>query len=230
MVVRVVDTETCGLEPAANSIVQIASVDLMRGGGITNRMQTLVNPGRPIPPQASAVHHIIDADVAAAPAVAEAIERFKGADCMVGHNCAFDRAFLEAAGLVCQTWVCTWKVALRVWPDLDSHSNQFLRYALGLVEPFGIPRDQIKPHDALSDVVITAAILERMMREAAWSDMVAWSQEPALHTKFGFGKHRGQRFDAVDSSYLDWIIEKSDLSEDIKFSADYWRQKMRAVA
>ena len=33
----------------------IASVDMVRGGGITNAMDTLVRPGKPIPPGASAI-------------------------------------------------------------------------------------------------------------------------------------------------------------------------------
>jgi hypothetical protein len=49
-------------------------------------------------------------------------------------------------------------------PDLVGHKNQELRYQLGLVSPNGIPRDQISPHRAASDVVITAAILEELIK------------------------------------------------------------------
>lgn len=227
MVVRVIDVETTGIDPATDAIVQIASVDLVRGGGITNQMTQLVNPGRPIPPVASAVHHIIDADVATAPPITEAVQRFKGADAYVAHNAQFDSGFLAAAGLAYPTWVCTFKVALRLWPDLASHSNQCLRYSLGLVEPFGIKRDLIKPHDAISDVTVTAAVLQFMMEMATWADMRAWSDAPALHTRFRFGKHNGQRFDEVPADYLDWVIAKSDLSDDIKYSARYWLQQRK---
>src|SRR5262249_61010697 len=65
--IRVIDIETTGTDPASDAILEIASVDLVRGGGITNAMDTLVRPGKPIPPGASAVHHIVDEDVQRAP-------------------------------------------------------------------------------------------------------------------------------------------------------------------
>ena len=66
--IRVIDIETTGIDPAADAIIEIASVDMVRGGGITNAMDTLVRPGKPIPPGASAIHHIIDEDLKDAPA------------------------------------------------------------------------------------------------------------------------------------------------------------------
>ena len=54
-----------------------------------------------------------------------------------------------------------------------------------------------------------------------------WSAEPALLTVFGFGKHRGERFDAAPRDYLEWIASgQNDLREDVKFSARYWLQRM----
>ena len=47
--IRVIDIETTGTDPAADAIIEIASVDLLRGGGITNPMDTLVRPGNPFP-------------------------------------------------------------------------------------------------------------------------------------------------------------------------------------
>jgi hypothetical protein len=78
--IRVIDIETTGIDPAADAIIEIASVDMVRDGGITNAMDTLVRPTKPIPPGASAVRHIIDEDVTNAPAFSEVIDRFKGAD------------------------------------------------------------------------------------------------------------------------------------------------------
>jgi DNA polymerase III epsilon subunit-like protein len=115
---------------------QIASVDMVREGGITNAIDTLVRPTKPIPPGASAVHHIVDADVANAPAFSEVIDRFKGADFYVAHNSEFERSFFAAQGIEFGPWICTCKCALRVWPDLEGHSNQELRYALGRATPF----------------------------------------------------------------------------------------------
>jgi exodeoxyribonuclease X len=224
--IRVIDIETTGLDPATSEIIEIASVDMVRGGGITNAMDTLVRPDRPIPPGASAVHHIVDEDVKNAPPLAEVIDRFKGADFYVAHNSDFEQSFFAANGIQLAPWICTYKCALRVWPELDGHSNQELRYALGRASPFpGFDRAAIAPHRAAFDVVITAAVFEELIKHARWSELVQWSSEPALHTRFHFGKYRGTRYDetaATDPSYLQWIVEKSELEEGIKHSARHW--------
>jgi DNA polymerase III epsilon subunit-like protein len=38
MVVRVIDIETTGMDPATDAIIEIASVDLVKGGGITKQI------------------------------------------------------------------------------------------------------------------------------------------------------------------------------------------------
>jgi len=63
------DTETTGLHGA--EMVECAIVD---DTGKTI-LDTLVNPGRPIPPEATAIHGITDADVAKAPS-ADAVRAF----------------------------------------------------------------------------------------------------------------------------------------------------------
>lgn len=224
--IRVIDIETTGIDPATSEIIEIASVDMVRGGGITNAMDTLVRPANPIPPGASAIHHIVDEDVKDAPSLGDVAHRFKGADFYVAHNCEFEQSFFTAQGIEFRPWICTYKCALRVWPELDGHSNQELRYALGRASPFpGFERGVISPHRAAFDVVVTAAVLEDLIKHARWSDLVQWSGEPALHTRFHFGKYRGKRYDEIaasDPAYLQWIVEKSELEEGIKNSARYW--------
>src|SRR5262245_33032385 len=102
--IRVIDIETTGIDSAKDAIIEIASVDMVRDGGITNAMDTLVRPARPIPPGASAVHHIVDEDVANAPAFSEVIDRFRGADFYVAHNCEFERSFFAAQGIELGPW------------------------------------------------------------------------------------------------------------------------------
>ena len=224
--IRVIDIETTGTDPASDAIIEIASVDMVRGGGITNAMDTLVRPGKPIPPGASAIHHLVDEDVQNAPLLSNVIARFKGADAYVAHNAAFEQSFFAAQGIDLGPWICTYKCALRVWPDLDGHSNQELRYALGRATPFpGFDRSIISPHRAAFDVIVTAAIFEELIKHARWSELVQWSGEPALYTRFHFGKYRGKRYDeiaATDPDYLRWIVEKSELEEGVKHSARYW--------
>jgi hypothetical protein len=61
-------------------------------------------------------------------------------------------------------------------------------------------RGSISPHRAAFDVVVTAAIFEDLIKHARWSEVVKWSAEPALYTKFHFGKYRGQRYGAIAAS------------------------------
>ena len=224
--IRVIDIETTGIDPAADAIIEIASVDMVRGGGITNAMDTLVRPGKPIPPGASAIHHIIDEDLNDAPPLARSLTA-SGAPTSTSPTTAnLNRSFFAAQGIELGPWICTYKCALRVWPELDGHSNQELRYALGRATPFpGFERGAISPHRAAFDVVVTAAIFEELIKKARWSELVQWSGEPALYTKFHFGKYRGRRYDEIaasDPDYLRWIIEKSELEAGIKHSAGYW--------
>jgi len=130
MTVRVIDIETTGTDPTVDAIIEIASVDLLKDGTIANQRTALVRPPLPVPPEASAVHHLIDEDLAFAPQLDEVLDQFKGSDAYVAHNADFERSFLEHL-LGDALWACTYKCALRIWPDLLSHSNQALRYRLG---------------------------------------------------------------------------------------------------
>ena len=58
-------------------------MDLHSDGSIVSTAGTLVQPGIPVSPAASAIHHLIDADLKAAPALADVVQRFVGADAYV---------------------------------------------------------------------------------------------------------------------------------------------------
>lgn len=231
MVLRVLDIESTGVDPEKDRVVEIASVDITRDRTLTNYKEFLVNPGIPIPPRSSAVHHIIDADVEGEPTFEQVLPEFLGATCLIAHNAAFEQSFLERHGL--KPWVCTYKCALRVWPEWEQHTNQYLRYRLGHIDPMGHERQTINPHRALSDVIVTAGIFVELLQHAKWADMVKWSAEPPLTTIIPFSKHRGKRWDEVDEGFLDWVLKQPDMDEGHKFSAKHWklvRAQKRAAA
>lgn len=91
------DTETTGMSPAeGHRLVELARVSVV-DGVLAEEWSTLVNPGRPIPPDATRVHGIRDDMVAGAPKSAE-VGRLLRAACgdlpLVFHNAPFDLPFL----------------------------------------------------------------------------------------------------------------------------------------
>lgn len=97
-----IDVETTGLSPAFDEVVEFAIVlfafDPVTGdiAGIVDEYVGLRDPGRPIPPEATAVHGIRDADVRGKRLddrrIRSLIER---AEFLVAHNAPFDRGFVE---------------------------------------------------------------------------------------------------------------------------------------
>ena len=93
----VFDVETTGMSPTNDRIVEIAAVRIDPGGKL-ERFQTLVHPGRRIPPAATSVHHISDDMVQDAPNFKEAILGFlqlAEESTLVAHNALFDLGFLQ---------------------------------------------------------------------------------------------------------------------------------------
>ena len=92
------DTETTGMSPRSGAaLVEVASVAL-ENGAIGESWSSLVNPGRPIPPDAERVHGISDAMVAGAPepgAIAGRLRAACGDLPLVFHNAPFDLPFLR---------------------------------------------------------------------------------------------------------------------------------------
>ena len=82
------DLETTGTDPASDRIVEIAAIRLEPDGSRSSRCRRL-NPERPIPRGASAVHGIHDQDVADSPTFKQIarslLDFFEGAD-LAGFN------------------------------------------------------------------------------------------------------------------------------------------------
>ena len=95
----VVDLETTGGSPKDSAITEIGAVKV-RGGQVLGEFQTLVDPGRAIPPYISVLTGITTMMVAAAPRIGAVLPGFlefaRGA-VLVAHNAPFDLGFLKAA-------------------------------------------------------------------------------------------------------------------------------------
>lgn len=229
MIIRVLDVETTGLDPALDRIVEVATVDLIvtdNGEGASPRYtvergarwSSLVNPGRPIPPEASAIHHITDDMVADAPPIGEMLGTIT--DGSPAYYCAhvrnFDMGFIRPAGA---DWLCTYKLAVVLWPDCPAHTNQCLRYWLGLK----LAEDPGTPHRALGDAYVTAALARRMLAVSGWTleQMLEISSNPILLPRLTFGEHRGKPIAEVPTSYLDWCRRNIHDNEDVAFTVSH---------
>jgi DNA polymerase-3 subunit epsilon len=95
----VLDLETTGGNRLTDAITEIGAVKV-RGGECLGTFQTLVNPGRAIPPAITVLTGISDAIVTPAPRIGSVLApllEFIGDAVIVGHNVAFDVAFLRRA-------------------------------------------------------------------------------------------------------------------------------------
>lgn len=206
----VIDCETTGMDDDSK-VVEVAGVYLDDAGQFSRECQTFVNPQCPIPPQASAIHHITDEMVKGAPLYGECVDLFRDADYYVAHNSQFDRKYLGTFG---KPWIDTYRCALRLWPDAPAHSNQVLSYWRGHERP---PESAGHAHRALYDCYVTARLFCELSSHLSLEEMLRISEEPARLVRLNFGKHRGEKFCDVPESYLQWMSGQ-DFDEDIKFT------------
>ena len=221
----VVDTETTGLNPDIDRVVEVAALRF-ESGRVTDRFESLIDPGRDIPAEASEQHHLLYEDLEGSPpleAVEDELADFVGEDLVVAHNARFDRAFLPC--LESKTWVCSQRAARHQWPHAKKHRNQFLRYWLKL-DGAGIR--SAAAHRAGGDAIVTGHIFHRELIEyevahpdASMDDFMRHVESPVVVTRLPFGKHRGQLIADVPISYLQWAIRNMiDLDPDVRFAIE----------
>ncbi|GHG79092.1 3'-5' exonuclease [Pseudodonghicola xiamenensis] len=162
----VFDTETTGLLPHKDEIVQLGAVRVLRGRILPGEeIDQLVDPGRRIPPASTRVHGITDAMVAGAPgidSVAASFNRFANGAVIVAHNAPFDMAFLRRqakhSGLVWDHPILdTVLLSAVLFGTTESHTLDAICTRLGIA----IPKD--RRHTALGDARATAEVLCRML-------------------------------------------------------------------
>jgi len=235
----VVDVETTGLDAEADRIVEIAAV-ATTATEVLGMWSTLVD-GRPVTPDNSAIHGLVNADLVGAPVWPTALDRFI-AFCgrfgpwtevrLVGHNAKFDKGFVDPDG---QDWLCTKRLAQHLFPaTAPGYSNQTLRYWFEdlratygedpYVETFGIAA-----HRALGDALVTARNLRYMLEQRRLDtaedetveQLIEHAQSPVLYQKWPRGKHFGQPIAAAPDSYCDWAVKNICADDpDLKFTLE----------
>ncbi len=210
------DTETTGIG-AEDFLCQIA---YKSGDEVFNE---IYKPSIPIPPGASAVHHITNEMVKDKPAFTASpdFQKIKTLfedenSIVVAHNMTFDDAMIKKEGINLKNTICTLRVARYLDKDakLAKHNLQFLRYALGI-------EIDAKAHDALGDVLVLEQLFYRLVKkimsdeniseDMAMERMKKISSEPSMMRMFSFGKHNGKKVEEVattDRPYLEWLLEQ----------------------
>ena len=159
----VVDTETTGLKTDSDEIVQIGAVRIVGGRVLDgDSFERLANPGRPIPAASIRFHGITDDRVVHAPPVDEIVREFAdfaGDAVLIGHNIAFDLAFLNRSLRFENPTLDTMLLSVGAFPDHRGHTLEDLAKLYD--EPV---RDR---HSALGDADLTARLFLRMADDLA---------------------------------------------------------------
>lgn len=211
------DTETTGVRPDKDRIIEIAAYDPDRDVSFVQ----FVNPGCPIPAESTGITGITDEMVANAPSyeiVGQNFIEFCGPDAiLIAHNNErFDKIFIETESarhnLMLPSWryLDTLKWSRKYRTDLPSHALQSLR------EVYGFEANQA--HRALDDVMMLYKIFSMMIDDLAIETVLELLAQPTDVNRMPFGKYQGRPLSEVPPDYFQWLktsgaLDKSDNKE-----------------
>ena len=230
-----IDLETTGLDPDEDRIVQLAVLKLLPGGE-TILHSRIVNPGKPIPQAATAIHGITDEDVAGCPEfgkIAAKVAAFLVGCDLAGYNIAgFDVPLLEAEFR--RARVAFSLEGRRIVDMMRIFHGREPRNLEGAVR-FYCERDIEGAHSAEADTLSSFEVLvgqfkrypdlpldldelDRISRPPEWFDRngkLIW-QDGELYLNFGRQKGR-PLIEAIeaDPGYIEWML-RSDFTREVK--------------
>lgn len=225
----VVDSETTGVG-SQDKAVEVAGFYCV-DNEIVDHYESLVNPGIPIPPEASAIHHLTDEDVVDAPSIEDAMVPFfeQEFDFVVAHQASFDKRMMDFGNA---PWACSLKMARAVYPDAPSHKNQFLRYWLKL--PKLVHCAGSFAHRGLYDSECTTYLFQHLLSRAVSDNpiegILRLSNNPTLLKKCKLKKHLDKPWSEVPKDYLNWILNPrtphpQPFDEDVVFTAKHYYEQ-----
>lgn len=194
----VFDTETTGLDPAHDELVQIGAVRLVNGRILRGEIfDALIDPGRPIPPEATRIHGITNDMVTGRPPPPVVVARFAefARDAvLVAHNAAFDLALLrrwenEAGVKFDHPVLDTLLLSAVLHEDIEDHSLDSIAARLGIPVR--------ARHSALGDALATAEVFVRLIEllrlraMTTLGEALAASRKVALRRQRLFSAHEG---------------------------------------
>jgi DNA polymerase-3 subunit epsilon len=160
----VVDVETTGARAAGSDRITEIAVVVLSAGRRETVLESLVNPGRPIPPAVCAITNITNDMVREAPSFADIAERVVAAlagRVFVAHNARFDWNFVNAEVRRARDLaldgprLCTVRLARRLVKGIASCGLDSLTHWFGFANP--------ARHRAGGDARVTAELLDRLL-------------------------------------------------------------------
>jgi DNA polymerase-3 subunit epsilon len=163
----VLDFETTGLAPEEGDRITEVALLRVEYGRITDRFASLVNCRVRVPRHITAYTGITQAMVDAAPPAEEVMPKIKafiGESAVVSHNAMLDQRFFQGECRRLRLWsgiepfICTMRIARRVYPQLRTHALAELARVLRLPATGAA-------HRAANDAELTAHLLLRLAHE-----------------------------------------------------------------
>ncbi len=231
----IIDLETTGTDAKTDRIVEISVLKIQPDGQRTHRTRRL-NPGRPIPPEATSVHGITDADIAGEPRFEQVVDSLlsflEGCD-----FCGFNPKRFDLRMLYGEVSRAGRKLILEGRAIIDAMEifhRQEPRDLAAAVRMY-LGRDHQDSHSAAADVLATAEILDAMVAhypdlprsaaglhqhfmDAESVDSEGFFRRLEGEVRFRKGKYRGTPLAAIaaaDPGYLEWMLGQ-DFYEDTK--------------
>ena len=223
------DLETTGVNAAKDKIVEISYIKVYPNG--KEESNTIrINPGRHIPEEATAVHHITDDDVKNCPSfkdVAKELSRvFEGCDIAGFNTNRFDLPLLVEEFLTAGVNIDMTK---RKFIDVQTIFHKMEQRTLVAAYKFYCGKNLEDAHSADADTRATYEVLKAQLdRYPSLQNDVDFLSEFSTQNKnvdfagriiyndknvevFNFGKHKGcpveEVFRTIDRGYYDWMMQ-----------------------
>ena len=216
-IIRIIDFETTGTVPPEAEVCEVGICDLHLESRNVGEPLSWLCGVKTMPPEVRAVHHISLKDCAGHEPFDMSRIIDDGVSAIAAHNAAFETKFFQSSIPV----ICTYKAALRMWPNASSHGNGALRYWLEDQGKIAPNHDLTQPaHRAGPDAYVTAHVLLALFDAGATGrDMVKWTKEPPLMPRCPIGKFRGKPWSEVEAGFLGWMLRQQGMEEDLKWNA-----------
>jgi DNA polymerase III epsilon subunit-like protein len=207
--ILVVDTETTGVDVKKDKAVEVGWLEVDEELNIISEFVSYVNPGMPIPPDASAVNNIYDETVADAPKLSE-LPWPEGDIVIVGHNISYD-VHMVAGNLNVVEEVCSMRLARRYYPgSVKNHKLQ------NLMEEFELPLLG-DTHSALGDCHSVITLLKYIGK---FAELRRELRTPHIFEVMPIGKFRGKPCSYVPAPYWYWVLD-ANFDADMRSTANY---------